>query len=171
MAPGSIWEASGRHLGEASGGIWEASWGASGSIWESFWVHPGTSGSIWKRMETSGRPLEASMPIIKACPIARDACSMVCINAALSEDGIVWVVVPASGCRSPPLAFRMGWMDVDRFHSAASLCFELEVLERLLEASGGIWVASGRHLGGILGHLGSIRKHLETFWRHCCSGA
>ena len=66
MASGSIWEASGRHLGEASGGIWEASWGASGSIWESFWVHPGTSGSIWKRMETSGRPLEASVKHLEA---------------------------------------------------------------------------------------------------------
>ena len=37
------------------------------------------------------------MPIIKASPIAREACSMVCTNVALSEDGIVWVVAPAAG--------------------------------------------------------------------------
>ena len=46
-------------------------------------------------------------------------------------------------------------------------------ISKHLEVSGGIWVASGRHLGSILGHLGSIRKHLGSIleasgdiWKH-----
>ena len=54
MVMGSIWEASGKHLG-ASGDIWEASGRALGELWEALGA-PWGSGRLWEALGASGAP-------------------------------------------------------------------------------------------------------------------